>query len=83
LSSQRMIRKGDYKMILYPEGNIVRLYNLREDPDEIHDLARDPSSRPLLESLFLDFQALAREQADPINISASFRAFLEQYSSYD
>ena len=32
-----MLRRGDYKLILY-QGYRSRLFNLREDPSELHDL---------------------------------------------
>ena len=35
----RMIRKGDYKLIWYPVGNIFQLFNLRKDPDEMNDIS--------------------------------------------
>ncbi len=36
----RMIRKGDYKLIWYPVGNIFQLFNLRKDPDEMNDISK-------------------------------------------
>ena len=33
------IRSGDYKLLEYFENNTVQLFNLREDPGELHDLA--------------------------------------------
>lgn len=35
----RMICDGEYKLIYYPYGNVVQLFNLKEDPRENHDLA--------------------------------------------
>ena len=34
-----MIRESQYKLIYYPVGNRVQLFNLDDDPDEIHNLA--------------------------------------------
>ena len=35
------VRSGDYKLIEYFENNTVQLFNLRTDPGEKHDLARE------------------------------------------
>lgn len=47
----RMIRKGDYKLIYYPCGNILQLFDLEKDPDEAHDCAADPALAGVLEEL--------------------------------
>lgn len=39
----RMIRKGDWKLIYYPVGNAIQLFNLREDPRERLDRSADES----------------------------------------
>jgi arylsulfatase A-like enzyme len=40
---QRAVRFGDWKLIRYPQVDVTQLFNLAEDPDEIHDLAGDPA----------------------------------------
>ncbi len=40
--AQRMIREGDWKLNYY-HGDPVQLFNLRDDPDELTDLACDPT----------------------------------------
>lgn len=39
----RMIHDGRHKLIWYPAGNVVQLFDLVEDPDELTDLAADPA----------------------------------------
>jgi arylsulfatase A-like enzyme len=39
---QRAVRDEDWKLIVYPKVNKTQLFNLRDDPDELHDLADDP-----------------------------------------
>jgi arylsulfatase A-like enzyme len=39
-----MVRKGDYKLIYYPEGNHVHLFNVTDDPEETRNLAHDPEA---------------------------------------
>ena len=40
--AQRMVRHGRYKMIYYPVGNQTQLFDIENDPREIHNLAGDP-----------------------------------------
>ena len=39
---QRAVRDAEWKLIVYPKVNKTQLFNLRDDPDELHDLADDP-----------------------------------------
>jgi arylsulfatase A-like enzyme len=39
---QRMVRTEDWKLIRYPRINKTQLFDVRNDPDELHDLAGDP-----------------------------------------
>ncbi len=43
---QRMIRQGKWKLIYY-HGQPSQLFNLAEDPGEIHDRAADPGCRAI------------------------------------
>jgi arylsulfatase A-like enzyme len=38
MDSQRSIRQADWKLIRYPQVNITQLFDLRNDPNEIHNL---------------------------------------------
>ncbi len=40
---QRAVRDGQWKIIRYPQINRTQLFDLKTDPDEMHDLAGDPS----------------------------------------
>jgi arylsulfatase A-like enzyme len=39
---QRAVRRGDWKLYRFPLVNHTMLFNLREDPHELNDLASDP-----------------------------------------
>jgi arylsulfatase A-like enzyme len=41
-SFQRSVRTDEWKLIRYPHINHVQLFNLKNDPDELKDLSRDP-----------------------------------------
>lgn len=49
--SSRMIRTDRHKLIYYPVGNHSQLFNLVEDPHEMHDLAGDPAHAETLAAL--------------------------------
>lgn len=42
----RMIHDGRHKLIWYPAGNVLQLFDIAADPLEQHDLAADASSTP-------------------------------------
>lgn len=43
LAATRMVCDGRYKLIWYPAGNIVQLFDLCDDPGERHDLHAEPA----------------------------------------
>lgn len=49
---QRMVRIDDLKLVLY-HGYPCQLFNLRDDPDELVDLADDPAYAETIESMRL------------------------------
>ena len=66
LTKQRSIRTKTHKLILYPDANVARLYDLVNDPHEIHDIAA--GNRPLVEELFGKLQALQAEMKDEVTL---------------
>lgn len=66
---QRMIRREDLKLILYPDAGVCRLYDLESDPGELHDLAADPAYRERLVSSFRRLTALQAEMGDTLDLT--------------
>lgn len=58
-SVQRAVRDGQWKLIRYPKINTSQLFNLKDDPDETHDLADDPQFKDRLAEMT---HLLEREQ---------------------
>ena len=56
---QRAVRSGDWKLIRYPQVNYSQLFNLREDPDELHNLASEGQHQQKVEEMMA---LLASEQ---------------------
>jgi arylsulfatase A-like enzyme len=66
---QRMVRKGDYKLIYYPKIKKTLLFNLENDPDEMHDLAADPNYAPKIKELFQTLKILQKDTGDTLEIT--------------
>ena len=47
----RMIRKGAHKLIYYPAGNVVQLFDVDADPLELRDLSGDAGHSSVLDDL--------------------------------
>lgn len=63
---QRMIRKDGFKLIAYPEAKKLRLFDLKNDPLEMNDLAGDSSYFLLKSELWSDLLRLQVEMNDPL-----------------
>ena len=58
--TRRTVRDQRWKLIVYPKVHEIQLFDLRNDPGEMHDLAEDPSragERERLVNLLRDWQA--------------------------
>ena len=47
----RMAHDGRHKLVYYPTGNRVQLFDLADDPDEMHDVSEDASYAAVREAL--------------------------------
>ena len=65
---QRMIRTEDYKLIIYPKAKVVRLYDMKNDPLELVDLAQKAEYKDLVASMKDDFKALQKQYNDTLLI---------------
>lgn len=64
---QRAVRDPRWKLIAYPRLNRLQLFDLAQDPLEIHDLANDPRSTQTLERMTALLDAAQREFGDPLS----------------
>ena len=69
MNLQRMIRKDGFKLIVYPRGSKVLLFDLEKDPDEMHNLADDPTHAQKVNALFDDLIALQQSMGDELDLS--------------
>ncbi|MEO1011020.1 MAG: sulfatase-like hydrolase/transferase [Bacteroidota bacterium] len=66
---QRMVRKDGFKLIVYPKLDKVLLFDLKNDPEEIHDISEKPENKEKVKELFLELQRLQREMKDTLDLS--------------
>jgi arylsulfatase A-like enzyme len=75
--AQRMIRKGNLKLIVYPGANRIRLYDLAEDPKEMNDLSEDPQHLPVIKELFRELLDLQVSMDDTLDLRKAFPRIIE------
>jgi arylsulfatase A-like enzyme len=68
---QRALRDDRWKLIRYPQVDVTQLFDLRTDPDEIHDLAAGPAQSPRIKDM------LARLAAEQKNFGDSLPLTIE------
>ena len=72
LMKQRAVISDGFKLILYPEGKVARLYNLKDDPQEMHDLAAKPEQLATMKRLFGKLLKLQKEFDDPLDLTTIY-----------
>lgn len=66
---QRMIRVGDYKLISYPRIKVEKLFNIKADPFEEEDLAKDPTQAQRIKDLRAQLVAEMKKMNDPVDLN--------------
>jgi len=72
MTLQRMVTQGDFKLILYPKAKAVLLFNIKEDPDEIRNLAADPKFKAAAKALFTKLLDLQKQTGDTLDLKKAF-----------
>lgn len=73
MDKQRMIIKGDWKLIFYPTADQkMRLFNIKRDPQEMNDLIDNPEYATKVQKLKSDFISLQKEMGDELDIDHPF-----------
>ncbi len=66
---QRAVRKGPWKLIRYPQVDVTQLFNLKDDPDELKNLAMDPANRKKVDEMILTLKKLQKRFNDNLPLS--------------
>ena len=73
---QRMIRKDDFKLLIFPEIDKVLLFDLENDPEEIDDLFGKPEYTNKIKSLFKDLIELQKSMGDELDLTPLYNEVL-------
>jgi choline-sulfatase len=65
---QRMVSANGYKMIYYPKINKTLLYNLKDDPFEMKNIADDPANAGVIKKLKARLKMLQKEVGDTLDL---------------
>ena len=68
LDRQRAIVEGGWKLMVYPKGGVVRLFDLSRDPDETRDVAGLPESVAKRRELLARLRETMRAMGDPLTL---------------
>jgi arylsulfatase A-like enzyme len=71
-NAQRMIRKDGFKLIVYPKAEVIRLFDLENDPLEMQDLNGNEAFAEIKQNLFNDLLNLQENMKDSVDIKPSF-----------
>ena len=63
---QRAVRNERWKLIRYPQVDVTQLFDLKNDPDEIHNLAGEPSQAGRVSELLARLKAEQRKFGDTL-----------------
>jgi arylsulfatase A-like enzyme len=72
MNVQRAVSHEGWKLILYPNAKVAKLYHLTEDPQEMKDLAADPAMTSRKKALFAKLLDLQKELNDKLDLEATF-----------
>ena len=68
---QRSLRTRDHKLIYYPKLKRYQVFDLSQDPWEMHDLVDDPKYRQIKRELMERLLAKQKELGDPMVVAAA------------
>lgn len=68
---QRAWRDERWKVIRYPEVNVTQLFDLQNDPDEMHDLGGDPAQSARREEMLAHLQAAQQRFGDTLPLTVA------------
>ncbi len=68
INVERSIHKGNFKLIVYPKIKKTLLFDLKNDPEEMNDLADQKGYKKKIISLFGDLIALQQSLKDPLDL---------------
>ena len=68
INHQRMIRKNQFKLIVYPKTKKTLLFDLEQDPLEMNDLSEEDEYQEIVKELFEDLLILQKKMKDTLDL---------------
>lgn len=68
-NKQRMVRRDQMKLIHYPTIDQYEMYDLSQDPHEMHDLSHSAQYQDKIKDLQADLQTIMQSMDDPLRLS--------------
>lgn len=72
LDVQRAVFHDGWKLILYPDARVTRLYHIAQDPQEMTDLASEPQYAETRKRLFQRLLTLQTQFDDRVDLKSAF-----------
>jgi arylsulfatase A-like enzyme len=70
-----MIKKDGYKLIVYPNANKVKLFNLQNDPKEMINLAEKVKHKKLVSEMFKELLELQSDFEDELDLKPMYEHY--------
>ncbi|MAJ80112.1 MAG: sulfatase [Porticoccaceae bacterium] len=74
---QRMVRTSSHKLIYYPHIEKTQLFDMINDPLEIHDISKNEGNEILMTKLLTELERLKLEVGDPLKNESPVKSFSE------
>ncbi|HLQ44545.1 MAG TPA: sulfatase/phosphatase domain-containing protein, partial [Planctomycetaceae bacterium] len=71
LNKQRAVRDDRWKLIRYPNVNVTQLFDLQTDPDEMRNLADEPTQKERIVDLLSRLQKLQQHYTDDLPLTVT------------
>jgi len=78
INHQRMIRKDDWKLIVYPKASKIMLFNIAVDPGETNDVSDDVAYQWKVKSLFDELMATQHHLQDKLDLSDLYKQTIKR-----
>ncbi len=72
MNMQRAVTYDGWKLILYPNAKVAKLFHLTDDPQEMKDLSADPTMEDRKKALFAKLRDLQADFSDKLDLETLF-----------
>ncbi|WP_254412163.1 sulfatase-like hydrolase/transferase [Dyadobacter diqingensis] len=66
---QRMVRTAQYKLIVYPKASKILLFDVKKDPEEMHDLSGQTAYKSVLRDLKEKLVSQQKQMQDELDLT--------------